>query len=55
MACLAWSSGCNMRHRLAHNPGKLSAVAGRATTRDAGVIHPPAGEGIGIGMAVFTG
>lgn len=54
MACLA---GCRCRYvsnGLAHNPGILSAMAGCAATCDAGVVHFPAHESIGAGMASFT-
>ena len=54
MAYAAIGRRRDMCHRLADDPGKLSAMAGCAIAGQAGVIHSPAQEGIGAGMAGFA-
>jgi hypothetical protein len=44
-----------MRQRFAHNTGILPAMTGYAIAGQAGVVHSPAQESIGIGVAGLTG
>ena len=58
VAALACHAGGDVGGRLAHHPGILAVVAGRAAAADAGVVHVPGGKAAGgdrAGVAGFAG